>query len=53
MAPRETADRSFTDFARTAEPRLRHALTALFGLEAGKNAAADALLEGWRRWERV
>jgi DNA-directed RNA polymerase specialized sigma24 family protein len=36
-----------------AEPRLRRALTALFGFEAGKDAAADALLEGWRRWERV
>jgi DNA-directed RNA polymerase specialized sigma24 family protein len=53
MTAAHGAEQSFTDFARVAEPRLRRALTALFGLEAGKDAAADALLEGWRQWERV
>jgi RNA polymerase sigma factor (sigma-70 family) len=53
MGQEQMAEQSFTDFARLVEPRLRRSLTALFGSEAGKDAAADALLEGWRRWERV
>lgn len=44
---------SFTEFAAVAEPRLRHALTALFGVEAGKDAAAEALAAGWEQWDRV
>lgn len=53
MGSEQTAEQSFTDFARGAEPRLRRALTALYGPEAGKDAAAEALLQGWRRWDRV
>jgi DNA-directed RNA polymerase specialized sigma24 family protein len=44
---------SFTEFAVAAEPRLRHALTALYGIEAGKDAAAEALAYGWEHWESV
>lgn len=44
---------SFTEFAVEAEPRLRHALTALYGVEAGKDAAAEALAHGWEQWEKV
>ena len=53
MSPERTLTESFSDFARIAEPRLRRALTALYGTETGKDVAAEALLEGWRRWDRV
>ena len=44
---------AFTDFVTEVEPRLRRALTATFGSELGQEAAADALLYGWRNWDRV
>jgi DNA-directed RNA polymerase specialized sigma24 family protein len=44
---------SFVEFARTAEPRLRFALVARHGAERGREAANDALVYGWRHWERV
>ena len=44
---------SFVEFARTAEPRLRHALVARYGADQGREAANDALAFGWRHWERV
>ena len=49
----ETVVHSFTEWARDAEPRLRHALTASFGTQLGKEAAADALAHAWEHWERV
>ena len=53
MSPERAPTESFSDFARVAEPRLRRALTALYGTETGKDVAAEALVEGWRRWDRV
>ncbi len=44
---------SFVEFARTAEPRLRYALVARFGAERGREAANDALVYGWRHWDRI
>jgi DNA-directed RNA polymerase specialized sigma24 family protein len=44
---------SFTEWAVGVEPRLRHALTASFGLQLGKEAAADALAHAWLHWEVV
>lgn len=44
---------SFAEWARTAEPRLRHALTASFGSQLGKEATPDALSYAWENWERV
>lgn len=44
---------SFTEWARRAEPRLRHALTASFGSQVGKEAAADALALAWEHWNHV
>ena len=35
---------SFTEFVAEIEPRLRRALTATFGIEAGRDATADALV---------
>jgi RNA polymerase sigma-70 factor (ECF subfamily) len=48
-----TAVEAFAAFAEEAAPRLRRALVALYGVEVGREAAADALVEGWRRWDRV
>ena len=50
-----TQDRtqSFRAFARSAEPKLRHALVARHGAERGAEAANDALVYGWRHWDRV
>lgn len=44
---------SFTEFASAAAPRLRHALTCVLGVEAGKDAASEALAYGWENWDRV
>ena len=44
---------SFTEWARCVEPRLRHALTASFGSQLGKEAAADALAHAWVHWDVV
>ena len=44
---------SFVEFARVAEPKLRYALVAGHGAERGREAAADALVYGWRHWDRV
>jgi len=44
---------SFTTWAEDAEPRVRHALTASFGIEVGKEATADALAHAWEHWDGV
>jgi RNA polymerase sigma factor (sigma-70 family) len=44
---------AFSAFAESAEPRLKRALVALYGVDVGQEAAAHALVEGWRRWDRV
>jgi DNA-directed RNA polymerase specialized sigma24 family protein len=44
---------SFTEWAERVEPRLRHALTASFGSQLGKEAAADALAHAWVHWDVV
>ena len=44
---------SFTEFVSEVEPRLRRALTAAFGSEVGREAAAEALVYGWEHWDRV
>jgi DNA-directed RNA polymerase specialized sigma24 family protein len=44
---------SFTEWAEGVEPRLRHALTASFGSQLGKEATADALTHAWLHWEVV
>lgn len=53
MIPEETLKDTFTSFFEGAEPKLRHALVAAFGIEVGREAAADALAYGWERWEDV
>jgi DNA-directed RNA polymerase specialized sigma24 family protein len=49
----ETNEQSFIEFAHAAEPRLRHALTPLFGADRGREATTAALTYGWEHWGRV
>ena len=49
----EASSRSFLEFARAAEPRLRYALVAALGVERGLEATNNALVYGWEHWERV
>lgn len=51
--PDKTSVDSFSEWAEIAEPRLRHALTASFGPQVGKEAAVDALAQAWESWDRV
>lgn len=53
MLTEETTSDTFSSFVVKHEARLRHALTARFGSEVGKEAAADALAYGWEHWKRV
>jgi len=47
----ERAD--FDDFVADVEPRLRRALVAAYGPEAGREATADALAWAWQHWDRL
>ena len=53
MLPDPTRTDSFTAFVVETETRLRHALTAAWGPERGREAAAEALAYGWEHWDRV
>jgi RNA polymerase sigma-70 factor (ECF subfamily) len=54
---RVTAERkqvdSFTDFVEEVQPRLMHALAALYGSDLGREATAEALAYGWEHWDRI
>ena len=43
----------FTAFFAMAEPRLRRAFVAAYGVDRGREAAAEALAHAWQHWERV
>lgn len=43
----------FSVFFADAEPRLRRALIATYGVERGREAAAEALAYAWQHWERI
>ena len=47
------AREEFAAFFDGAERRLRLALTGAFGIEIGRDAAAEALTWGWQNWHRV
>ena len=49
----QTAADTFTEFAHRLESGLRRGLTAGFGSEVGREAAAEALAYGWEHWEGV
>jgi DNA-directed RNA polymerase specialized sigma24 family protein len=44
---------AFTAFFRDAEPRLRRALVAAYGGQAGREATAEALAWAWEHWAEV
>lgn len=44
---------AFEAFVENAERRLRIALTAAYGQEAGRDATSAALAYGWEHWKRV
>ncbi len=44
---------SFTQFVVANEARLRHALIATCGGEAGREIAQEVLAYGWEHWERL
>lgn len=43
----------FRVFVQKVEPRLRRALTAACGVEAAADAVQEALVYGWKHWDRV
>jgi DNA-directed RNA polymerase specialized sigma24 family protein len=43
----------FEAFVAAHERRLRQALTAVFGIDRGREAAADAFVYAWEHWDRV
>lgn len=43
----------FEAFVATHERRLRQAFTAVFGIDRGREAAADAFAYAWEHWDRV
>lgn len=53
MSSEATPEEAFTGFVREVELRLRRALVAALGVEAGREATADALTYGWEYWGRV
>lgn len=46
-------EESFTRFFRETEPKLRRALIAAVGGEAGREATAVALEYAWEHWDRI
>jgi RNA polymerase sigma-70 factor (ECF subfamily) len=44
---------TFERFVCTTEPRLREALSATLGTDAGRDATAEALAYAWEHWDRV
>jgi DNA-directed RNA polymerase specialized sigma24 family protein len=47
------ARREFIELVEVNGPRLQSALMAALGPHAGDDAASEALMYGWRNWERV
>jgi DNA-directed RNA polymerase specialized sigma24 family protein len=47
------SDESFTVFVKENEPRLRHALVAVFGQDRGREATAEALAYAFENWDRI
>ena len=53
LLPDQTVVESFTGFVRDIEIRLKFALCAALGREAGMEATAEALAYGWENWTRI
>jgi DNA-directed RNA polymerase specialized sigma24 family protein len=50
---RREPEEPFEDFFLRTEPRLRAALTSLYGAEMGREATAEAMAWGYEHWNRV
>jgi len=50
---RPEVDDEFTVFVKDIEPRLSFALAAAYGVEVGRESAADALAYAWEHWGKV
>jgi DNA-directed RNA polymerase specialized sigma24 family protein len=44
---------AFTAFVHEAQDPIRRALVAGFGIDAGRDAAEEALVYAWKHWDRV
>jgi RNA polymerase sigma-70 factor (ECF subfamily) len=53
MLVASSAGDHFVEFMRETEPRLRRALVAAGGVDAGRDALAEAFAYAWEHWERV
>ena len=53
MLDSDTTAATFSSFVRDNEARIRHALTARYGVEVGREATAEALAYAWEHWKRV
>ena len=53
MLPDTTRTDAFTEFVTETETPLRRALTAAWGPDRGREAAAAALAYGWEHWDRI
>lgn len=53
MVPTPQREDDFSRFVGEVEPRLRRALVAAYGPQAGREAAVDALGWAWTNWERL
>ncbi len=53
MRSEGSPDRAFTRFVKETEPRLSHALAAVYGPEVGAEATADSLVWAWENWTKV
>ena len=49
----DTQVEAFRRFVTDHEPRIRQALSASLGSDAGREATAEALTYGWEHWDRV
>jgi DNA-directed RNA polymerase specialized sigma24 family protein len=47
------SEAAFTAFVNEAQDPIRRALVAGFGIDAGRNAAEEALVYAWQHWDRV
>jgi RNA polymerase sigma factor (sigma-70 family) len=50
---RDPAEQDFVAFVEQNERPLREALTAAFGVDVGRDAAAETLADAWQRWARI
>ena len=50
--PSQLRSDTFTQFVEEVEGRLRHALVARYGLDLGRESAAEAMAYAWENWER-